>query len=162
MTRFQSEECLNVKSSSASWFCLADAVTATRSNGRLSQTASCLPTILCSQHLSVKLSQRRRSSDKQAKAFYVLFLLFRSGFRLLKIFSSVSSSRFIFCGKSATSDGRNFCTEERRARHPSSCWVECPVVATAGLRSEAKANLLFMNAVKEQGWEVMTSAGIPA
>lgn len=53
----------NVKSSSSSEFYLADAVGSARSNGRLSQTASYIPTILCSQHLSALPPQRRRLCD---------------------------------------------------------------------------------------------------
>ena len=177
----------NVKSSSSSCFYSADAVASARSNGRLSQTASYLPTILCSQHLI--LQSRHTEEDyvtvggvralaptaTPLSSFFPPQLLGVSevfSFFLCALVSGVSLAFVSTPWRASYLSGENFSTkerggEERTAWHPSSCWPERPVAAAAGPRSKVKANLPLVNTLRqtlrrERRWEVSTSAGMSA
>lgn len=113
-----------------------------------------------------------RQSLLHWRLFHVCFFpLSCSSFFFYILSSLVSPFLFYsFSLKSFISVGRNFSTEERREGEGlasiqlltrmsccCSCWVEVEGQSQSPVHEYTQAN-----AVKEQGWEVLTSAGMPA
>lgn len=114
-THLQSEGHFNMKSSTSPSFYLADAVGSAHSNGRLSQAASYLPTILCSQHLSAEPPQRRRLCDSWHHADVRSY---SGGSFILspQMFYFFLLEQFYICWENSFQR-----VEERRVWRPSSC-----------------------------------------